>query len=220
MSERQLLSRLEADLPSSAPRKGRGHVVGRADRTDVGLPAVEDQKTCPDCAESVKVLARVCRFCGHHFDESQAEAVPAPADSRSDLDSCGCISWIVTLLIIGAVLHFAFGFPNGDSGSGIKGSSSSTAARSDQPDEAILRNATCSDVKSKGKTDAPLLDPVANYIADRIEVVGKTHDEIRKAVVYSILFDCVIDKPSEPVDSVGLRYNVRQLLTLGKQPSP
>lgn len=26
-------------------------------------------KTCPDCAESVKAAARVCRYCGYRFDQ-------------------------------------------------------------------------------------------------------------------------------------------------------
>lgn len=26
-----------------------------------------DEKTCPQCAETVKVAARVCRFCGYKF---------------------------------------------------------------------------------------------------------------------------------------------------------
>jgi Uncharacterised protein family UPF0547 len=28
------------------------------------------QKTCPQCAEQVKVAAKVCRFCGYRFDTS------------------------------------------------------------------------------------------------------------------------------------------------------
>ncbi len=28
-------------------------------------------KTCPDCAESVKDAAKVCRFCGHKFSEAE-----------------------------------------------------------------------------------------------------------------------------------------------------
>ena len=27
-------------------------------------------KICPDCAERVQAAARICRFCGHRFDES------------------------------------------------------------------------------------------------------------------------------------------------------
>jgi hypothetical protein len=30
----------------------------------------EETKTCPDCAEQVKVAARVCRYCGYRFDGS------------------------------------------------------------------------------------------------------------------------------------------------------
>ena len=26
-------------------------------------------KVCPDCAETVKAAARVCRFCGHRFED-------------------------------------------------------------------------------------------------------------------------------------------------------
>jgi hypothetical protein len=33
-------------------------------------PEPAETKICPDCAESVKAAARVCRFCGHRFEQS------------------------------------------------------------------------------------------------------------------------------------------------------
>lgn len=32
----------------------------------------EELKTCPECAESVKAAARVCRFCGHRFEKQSS----------------------------------------------------------------------------------------------------------------------------------------------------
>lgn len=31
-------------------------------------PQKPDEKVCPDCAETIKAAARVCRFCGYRFD--------------------------------------------------------------------------------------------------------------------------------------------------------
>ena len=50
------------------PRPARlfGLLSGRFDdRTRPGTP--EAGKVCPDCAETVKLEAQICRFCGHRF---------------------------------------------------------------------------------------------------------------------------------------------------------
>ncbi|MBU9174012.1 zinc ribbon domain-containing protein [Burkholderia gladioli] len=41
----------------------------------VGFPMREDEKQCPQCAESVKYAAKVCRFCGHQFGDSSRQAL-------------------------------------------------------------------------------------------------------------------------------------------------
>ena len=42
-----------------------------------GDPTAEgDTKTCPECAESVKAAARVCRYCGYRFDSETSTAPP------------------------------------------------------------------------------------------------------------------------------------------------
>jgi hypothetical protein len=48
-------------------------------RVAIGAEPIEeelgDSKTCPDCAETVKLAARVCRYCGHQF-EGPPDAAP------------------------------------------------------------------------------------------------------------------------------------------------
>ena len=34
--------------------------------------ALTGEKTCPRCAETVKAAAKVCKHCGHEFEEPQA----------------------------------------------------------------------------------------------------------------------------------------------------
>ena len=33
----------------------------------------QDTKVCPDCAETIKASANVCRYCGHRFDSAKSE---------------------------------------------------------------------------------------------------------------------------------------------------
>lgn len=44
-----------------------------------GEQPTEGEKVCPQCAETVKAAALVCRFCGHRFDGSIASEAAASA---------------------------------------------------------------------------------------------------------------------------------------------
>ena len=64
--DRQFSGNTEGELPAVGQREN----VIRA-LIDGVAPIVETAtKVCPDCAENVKVLANVCRFCGYRFDGS------------------------------------------------------------------------------------------------------------------------------------------------------
>ena len=39
----------------------------RVDTVAQKVLTVSEEKTCPKCAEQVKVAAQICRFCGHNF---------------------------------------------------------------------------------------------------------------------------------------------------------
>ena len=63
-----------ADIPArieARRRLGVAPLAATFGATATG-PA-EDHKTCPMCAEPVRAAARICRFCGHKFDDAAAK---------------------------------------------------------------------------------------------------------------------------------------------------
>lgn len=48
------------------------------------LQSTERLKTCPMCAEDVKVAAKVCRFCGHEFPVLEKTSTSAKAERDED----------------------------------------------------------------------------------------------------------------------------------------
>ena len=52
--------------------KEAGELIRVRMREAAGQRAAADEtKMCPDCAENVKAAARVCRYCGHRFEDSE-----------------------------------------------------------------------------------------------------------------------------------------------------
>lgn len=51
-----------------------------------------DEKQCPNCAETVKAAAKVCRHCGYDFDKNVN-----PATKKGKRSALGCLLLIIIL---------------------------------------------------------------------------------------------------------------------------
>lgn len=74
-----------------------------------------ESKTCPDCAETVKGAAKVCRFCGHRFDANRQSPVRPRTSGAQKGWRLVALAIAVTLIvmvvwIVRAVRHHGLGY--------------------------------------------------------------------------------------------------------------
>jgi hypothetical protein len=70
------------------------------------------EKKCPQCAETIKAEARVCRFCGHQFPEQEVEQQDA-ASRFGNRARFGCLAVVAVLMIAMIASHKVAPMGNG-----------------------------------------------------------------------------------------------------------
>lgn len=50
-------------------------VLGKDEEDDAYHVESSNMKKCPDCAERVKIDAKICRFCGHKFNDKPPQSI-------------------------------------------------------------------------------------------------------------------------------------------------
>ncbi|KAA1003447.1 zinc ribbon domain-containing protein [Paraburkholderia panacisoli] len=67
----KLNAELQQPLAGSRPNNRGLEALRQTEHTVLGSVSGKD---CPQCAETVKGAARICRYCGHNFEPATGEA--------------------------------------------------------------------------------------------------------------------------------------------------
>lgn len=103
----------------------------------------EDEKTCPECAETVKAAAKACKHCGYRFDA--APIGETPPEKQTTTSNYGMLMiWIIGLLVAAALTAFVIRIAG-------------NAARTDSP---------AAEVKGKAFVIKDFLDPSSAQFQD------------------------------------------------------
>lgn len=62
---------------------------------------IDDTKICPECAESVRAEAKICRHCGHTFGSQEDSIEVSPTKKGGMLKKgLGCLGIVLVLLVL------------------------------------------------------------------------------------------------------------------------
>jgi len=63
-----------------------------------------DEKKCPQCAETVKAEAKVCRFCGHSFNSDVSSSHGgSPSPKKANRRGKGCLIALAIIIVLGII---------------------------------------------------------------------------------------------------------------------
>lgn len=136
-----------------------------------------DEKTCPQCAEQVKLAAKVCKHCGHTFTtQENADALQAAGGGNTAI---GCV--VLVLLVLGIAMCSG----GDDESEGDLSDVDAAAANVEAAAEAAL-----AEVEAGESPEKPIKERSAwSYSESKDELRGKTTYHARVVSDNSVQFD-------------------------------
>lgn len=91
----------------------------------------DDERTCPECAETIKSAANVCKHCGHRFRGSGPKDGPRnEAEEKVSNSKIGC-----AVIVVGLIAMISFCTPDGSDNAPASSTETSSVSDNDEASE-------------------------------------------------------------------------------------